>query len=120
MTVSNLDRWLAPSPPVAVDDLAQAREPAGGAAAPDRDLRTVVRTHDGLWRIVSPEAIRASAVCDTRREAESRAREILLNRGGGEMRVQDADGTVLGVETVQPVTHEPRRLYRNPRISYRR
>jgi len=47
-------------------------------------------------------AKRASKVCSTQREAEIRAKEIVANLGGGEVRIQGADGRWRDSDTVSP------------------
>jgi hypothetical protein len=58
------------------------------------NIREVVLNPDGGWDVRKPEASRASAHCDTQQEAIYRARRILQNRGGGELRVRGRDGEV--------------------------
>ena len=55
-------------------------------------IRVVEVTSEGMWRVRSPGARRASALLDTRGQAEARAREILRKCGGGEIRVYDTSG----------------------------
>jgi hypothetical protein len=45
----------------------------------------------GGWDVKKENAQRASAHTDTKREAEQRAREIVRNQGGGEVRIQNLD-----------------------------
>jgi hypothetical protein len=80
-------------------------------------IRVVEVTSEGLWRVRSPGAQRASALLDTRGQAEARAREILRKCGGGEIRVYDASGDsfsyTVAAEVALPgrrqITREPRR-----------
>jgi hypothetical protein len=53
--------------------------------------RYVVPNQDGGWDVKKENAQRASAHTDTKREAEQRAREIVRNQGGGEVRIQNLD-----------------------------
>ena len=48
----------------------------------DVNIREVIPVGDGTWRVLEPGCKRASAVTDTREEAEERARTILRNVGG--------------------------------------
>ena len=48
--------------------------------------RIVQPRSDGQWEVVKPRADRASAVTDTQAAAIDRARDILGNNGGGELR----------------------------------
>lgn len=62
------------------------------AAKPARtNDRYVVRRSSG-WAVMAPGAERASEVFVTQRDAERRAKEIVSNRGGGEVRIQGRDG----------------------------
>jgi len=54
------------------------------------------------WAVVKPHAQRASAVTGTQREAERRAKEIVGNRGGGEVRIQGRDHRWRDSDTVAP------------------
>ena len=53
--------------------------------------RYVVKHPEG-WAVKGPGAQRASSVHSTQREAEQRAKEIVSNLGGGEVRIQDRHG----------------------------
>ena len=66
----------------------------------DRD-RFVVNHPDG-WAVKKSDADRASGVFDTQREAEQRAKEIVENLGGGEVRIQDRHGKWRDSDTVVP------------------
>ena len=63
--------------------------------------RYVVNHPDG-WAIKKPGANRASEVLPTQREAEQRAKEIVGNLGGGEVRIQGRDGKWRDSDTVPP------------------
>ena len=52
-----------------------------------RNERYVVNHPDG-WAVKKRGAGRSSAVFGTQREAEKRAKEIVRNLGGGEVRIQ--------------------------------
>lgn len=81
-------------------------------------VRIVEITPDGWWRVRLPGSRRASAVLDTRQDAEARAREILRRSGGGELRVHLKSGEVW-TSTVSADTPLPgrRQLTRHPRGS---
>ena len=84
-------------------------------------IRAVVPVGDGTWRVVEPGGKRASAVADTLEEAEERARSILRNLGGGELRICAADGSVTAVHDVpapESRSASGSRIYRSPRGSY--
>ena len=67
--------------------------------------RYVVKHPDG-WAVKKAGAERASGVFDTQREAESCAKDIVGNLGGGEVRIQNRDGRWRDSDTVQP-GHDP-------------
>jgi hypothetical protein len=63
--------------------------------------RFVVRHPDG-WAIRGSGSDRASAVFPTQREAIHRAKEIVSNLGGGEVRIQGEDTKWRDSDTVAP------------------
>jgi hypothetical protein len=63
--------------------------------------RLVVRHPEG-WAVKKPGADRASGVFPTQAEAEERAKEIVENLGGGEVRIQDRHGRFRDSDTVAP------------------
>jgi hypothetical protein len=63
--------------------------------------RYVVNHPDG-WAVTGPGHDRASGVFDTQSEAEQRAKEIVGNLGGGEVRIQDRHGRWRDSDTVAP------------------
>ncbi|GAA2391663.1 DUF2188 domain-containing protein [Streptomyces luteogriseus] len=65
------------------------------------NTRDVSKRGDG-WAVTKPGAERASAVLPTQAEAVSRAKEILANDGGGELRVRGKNGQVREQNTVPP------------------
>jgi len=64
--------------------------------------RHVVPDEGGGWKVVKPGAKRASAKTDTQAQAERRAKEIVANQGGGEVRVHRPDGRIRDSDTVKP------------------
>ena len=64
--------------------------------------RNIVPGKDGGWGVRAPGASRASAHTSTQAEAISRARQIVHNAGGGEVRVHGQDGKIRGSDTVAP------------------
>jgi len=64
--------------------------------------RFVVQSPDGGWDVKAPDAKRVSARTETQAEAESRAKEIVGNLGGGEVRIQGRDGKFRDSDTVPP------------------
>lgn len=63
--------------------------------------RYVVR-HENGWAVRKPGGDRASSVHDTHAQAIDRAREIIRNDGGGELRIQGRDGRWRDSDTVPP------------------
>ena len=63
--------------------------------------RYVVKHPDG-WAVKKGGSSRASDVSRTQAEAESRAKEIVGNLGGGEVRIQGRDGKFRDSDTVAP------------------
>ncbi len=74
---------------------------------PKKSDRYVVKNPDGGWDVKAGGAKRASAHKDTQAEAEKRAKEIVENLGGGEVRIQDRKGRFRDSDTV-PKGSDPR------------
>jgi hypothetical protein len=74
--------------------------------------RFVTRHAEG-WAIKKPGAERASSVFSSQRAAEQRAKTIVSNNGGGEVRIQGRDGRWRDSDTVPP-GHDPS-LPRDPK-----
>ncbi len=72
--------------------------------------RHVVPNGTGGWKVVKPGAKRASAVAKTQAAAERRAKQIVANQGGGEVRVHRRDGSIRDSDTIRPGkdTHPPK------------
>ncbi|GAB2635982.1 DUF2188 domain-containing protein [Gordonia jinhuaensis] len=64
--------------------------------------RHVVPDTNGGWNVQKPGGSRASAHTDTQAEAIARAREIVGNAGGGEVRIHGQDGKIRDSDTVAP------------------
>lgn len=62
--------------------------------------RHVVPNPNGGWDVKVPGAKRASAHAPTQVQAERRAKEIVSNRGGGEVRIHGKDGRIRDSDTV--------------------
>lgn len=69
---------------------------------PKASRRHVVPDASGGWKVVKPGATRASVRTKTQAEAERRAKQIVANEGGGEVRVHRRDGRVRDSDTVRP------------------
>lgn len=70
-----------------------------------RNNRHVVTSGDG-WAVRREGATRASGVYPTQREAESAARRMTHNSGGGEVVTHGSDGRIRDSDTVNP-GHDP-------------
>jgi Uncharacterized protein conserved in bacteria (DUF2188) len=70
----------------------------------NKNDRYVVNHPDG-WAVKKSYADRASAIFATQREAELRAKEIVHNYGGGEVKIQDRHGQWRDSDTV--LRHDP-------------
>jgi len=64
--------------------------------------RTVYRGSDGQWNNKRNDASRASSKHDTQREAESAAKAMLKNQGGGELTTKGLDGRIRSKDTIAP------------------
>lgn len=71
--------------------------------------RHVVPNSNGGWDVRGPNAERASSHHDTQAEAEARAKEIVGNAGGGEVRIHRPDGRIRDSDTVAP-GNDPRSI----------
>ncbi len=67
-----------------------------------RNERHVVPNREGGWNVTKPGASRASSHHDTQAQAETRAKEILGNAGGGEAVIHRRDGGFRDSDTVPP------------------
>ena len=64
--------------------------------------RHVVPNPNGGWDVKKPGARRASTHHETQAAAERRAKEIVGNSGGGEVRIHRRDGRIRDSDTVAP------------------
>jgi hypothetical protein len=74
----------------------------GGSGMPkgnDHDRYVVPNMARGGWDVVKEDHKRASAHTDTKKEAVDRAREIVENLGGGEVRQADRHGVLRDSDT---------------------
>lgn len=63
--------------------------------------RYVVPNPDGGWDVKREAAQRASAHTGTKKEAVDRAREIVGNLGGGEIRIANKEGQLIDSDSVK-------------------
>lgn len=68
----------------------------------EKDNDRFVVNHPEGWAVRAPRSDRASEVFDTQDEAVRRAREIVGNLGGGEVRIQGRDGRWRDSDTIPP------------------
>ena len=73
---------------------------AAMAGKPGPTRRIVQQRPDKRWEVVKPDHERASAIADTKREAQKRAREIVDNLGGGEVTSKGRGGKIQDSDTV--------------------
>jgi uncharacterized protein YdaT len=64
--------------------------------------RHVVPNSKGGWDIKKPGAKRSSGHEDTQADAIQRAKDIVGNEGGGEVRIHARDGKIRDSDTVAP------------------
>lgn len=64
--------------------------------------RHVVANPKKGWDVKKPGSNKASAHADTQAEAVQRAREIVRNQGGGEVRIHGRDGRIRDSDTIAP------------------
>ncbi|MDD7812611.1 DUF2188 domain-containing protein [Mycobacterium sp. CSUR Q5927] len=103
MSVSKLSRQVLDefvSKQVSVSNL--SNRPMENVVASGPNSREVVPNPDGGWDVKKPGASRASAHYDTQSEAVDRARQILQNDGGGELRTHGRDGQIRASDTIPP------------------
>ncbi|MBC8072684.1 MAG: DUF2188 domain-containing protein [Deltaproteobacteria bacterium] len=60
-----------------------------------------------VWEVLRPDAKQPSATAATLAEAQTRARELLVNVGGGQLVLKDDSGTTTSVERVAPRPRKP-------------
>ncbi|MBF4628906.1 DUF2188 domain-containing protein [Curtobacterium flaccumfaciens] len=71
--------------------------------------RYVVPGKDGGWDVKAADAKRASAHTDTQKEAIARGREIVENKGGGELNIAGRDGKIRAKDSI-PDGNDPRNI----------
>lgn len=70
--------------------------------AKGNERRHVVANPEGGWDVKKPGSSRASVHTNTQGEAVNRAREIVRNQGGGEVRIHGRDGKIRDSDTIAP------------------
>ncbi len=66
----------------------------------EKNNRHVVPAPEGGWNVVKPGSTRASTHTGTQQEAIDRARTIVTNLGGGEVRIHNRAGQIRDSDTV--------------------
>jgi hypothetical protein len=66
------------------------------------ERRHVVANPKAGWDVKKPGSSRASVHADTQQEAVDRARDIVRNQGGGEVRIHGRDGKIRDSDTIAP------------------
>jgi hypothetical protein len=64
--------------------------------------RHVVPNANGGWDVKAPDSKKASAHTNTQADAIQRAKTIVKNQGGGEVRIHDKKGQIRDSDTVRP------------------
>jgi hypothetical protein len=64
--------------------------------------RHVVPSPRGGWDVKKPGSNRAVAHTDSQQAATDRARQIVRNAGGGEVRIHGRDGRIRDSDTIAP------------------
>lgn len=64
--------------------------------------RHVVRRADGKWAVKEPGGKRSSSASRTQRQAIAKARDVVRNKGGGEVRIHGRDGRIRDSRTISP------------------
>lgn len=75
----------------------------------DSDRYVVPNKDRGGWDVVKEKHGRSSGHFDRKKEAEGRAREIVRNEGGGEIRISNKEGTRIDSDTVKGPRHKESR-----------
>lgn len=72
--------------------------------------RHVVANPNGGWDVKKPGSSRSSGHTDSQQAAITRARQIVRNSGGGEVRIHGTDGRIRDSDTIAPGNdpHPPR------------
>lgn len=77
--------------------------------ANDSDRYVQPNKERGGWDVVKEDHERASAHTDKKAEAVDRARQIVRNQGGGEVRIKDRHGKLIDSDTVRGPRHRESR-----------
>jgi hypothetical protein len=67
-----------------------------------RNERHIVPNSNGGWDVKKPDAKRSSSHHESQKDAETRAKQILANDGGGEAVIHGRTGMIRDSDTVSP------------------
>jgi hypothetical protein len=81
----------------------------GRRSGNDNDRYVQPNKERGGWDVVKELHKQASAHTETKEEAIDRAREIISNQGGGELRINNERGQLIDSDTVRPGRESPAR-----------
>jgi Uncharacterized protein conserved in bacteria (DUF2188) len=84
----------------------------GQRSGNDNDRYVQPNKERGGWDVVKELHKQASAHTETKQEAIDRAREIIRNQGGGELRIKNERGQLIESNTVAPSRQSPVRSER--------
>ena len=70
--------------------------------AKNNERRHVVANPKGGWDVKKPGSGRAIVHTETQKDAVDRARKIVSNSGGGEVRIHGRDGRIRDSDTIAP------------------
>ena len=79
-----------------------------GTSTTRANAREVRPASDGGWDVIKPGGRRRSAHFAKQSDAAHRARQILANTGGGELRIASKTGEIRKADTIPPL-HDPRK-----------
>jgi hypothetical protein len=80
----------------------------GQRTANDNDRFVQPNKQRGGWDVVREGHERVSVHTDTKAEAIDRARQMIKNEGGGELRIKSEQGLLIDSDTVAPGQESPR------------
>ena len=81
----------------------------GRRSGNDNDRYVQPNKEGGGWDVVKELHKQASAHTETRQEAITRARQIIRNQGGGELRIKNERGQLIESDTIKPGRESPAR-----------
>jgi hypothetical protein len=81
---------------------------SGLRSSNDHDRYVQPNKERGGWDVVKEGHKQASAHAETKAEAIDRAREIVANQGGGELRIKNERGQLIDSDTIKPAAAGPR------------